>query len=624
MYWYIWWGASAFLLLSALIDAFVISKLRYKRKRILTPNKMLILGTFASSTILLCPIYLEIFSDSIWWVEWGKSILISMQHAIRLFAFDGDYLDVVQGVQSLPQNVPMLYSGLGAFLYFFAPLLTFGFILSFFQNFSAYRTYLFSFFKHTHVFSELNEKSLALAKSMDDTYNKTGKGKKRRYKLWRGALIVFTDVLKKDDEKSLELLEEAKEIGAILFSKDLESIPFRRKHSLRRVSFYLISEDEQEKIRHAQSMMKEYDLRGVELRVFSDDIRGELLLAVKNVKNIKVYRVNDVQSLIYHNLDLHGIHLFENANRVGDTEKVISAVIVGLGKYGIEMLKALTWYCQLPHYRIKIHAFDISEQAEDEFCQLCPELMSETFNGKDIPGEARYEIKIRSGIDVKSKQFADEFSKITDATYVFVCLGNDADNLRTAVMLRTLCERIPYADNPRGPNIETVIYDSNIRNLMGMKWTEDVNRSGVTNFNGDEYRLHMIGDLEHFYSVDTMIDSDLVNAGLLVHRRWGEDDKFWQYEYHYRSSIAKALHERLRVKIGLDIPGIHTDWDKLKPEEKLAIGMIEHVRWNAYMRTEGYQFSGDKSRDSRNDLGKVHNNLVAVTELSDDDLRKDA
>ena len=134
----------------------------------------------------------------------------------------------------------------------------------------------------------------------------------------------------------------------------------------------------------------------------------------------------------------------------------------------------------------------------------------------------------------------------------------------------------------------------------------------------------MIGDLEHFYSFATMIDSNLVEEGKKVHLRWGDESEFWKYEYNYRSSIAKAIHERLRAKMKLDIPGINKEWDKRTDEEKLAIGLIEHVRWNAYMRTEGYQYSGSQNKSSRNDLGKVHHNLVPVTKLSDDDLKKDA
>jgi hypothetical protein len=164
---------------------------------------------------------------------------------------------------------------------------------------------------------------------------------------------------------------------------------------------------------------------------------------------------------------------------------------------------------------------------------------------------------------------------------------------------------------------------------MGVKWEGDKNADnpcGVTYFKKQPYGIHMIGDLDSFYSVDTLIVSKLVEEGREVHRRYsgGDDTGFWKYEYDYRSSIAKAMHERLRVKMKLDIPGIEKEWDSRSEEEKLAIGQIEHIRWNAYMRSEGYQYSGSKSKASRNDLGKLHNNLVLVHELSDDDLKKDS
>lgn len=628
MYWYSFWSLAVAILGLAVIDAIAVLFFRYKRKRILTSNRALILGTWASASVMFYPLYLKELEGTVGVAEYIKAGLVSIQHSIRLFAFDGDYMDIVDMAEGLEPEIQTLYTLLGAILYLAAPILTVGLILSFFKNLTSYVHYVFSFWKHTHVFSELNEKSLALAKSIDDANNKKGQGDKKKYRIWKKALIVFTDVTLKDDEKNLELLEEAKEIGAILFTKDLESIRYRNRHlSVRKVDFYLISDDEEEKIRHAESIMKEYDLESVELRVFSDDIRSELLLAAKNIKKMKAMRVNDIQSLIYHNLDVHGMRLFEKARCVNSSEKTISAIIVGLGKYGIEMMKALTWFCQMPGYRIKINAFDVDEHAEEKIMMMCPELMSAEFNGQDILGEARYEIKIHSGIDTNSPAFFEKLSAIKDATYIFVCLGNDEVNLSTAVKIREACERIHYTGDHRKPDVETVIYDSNIRNTMGMKWitlANEVNPQGVMNFKEQTYNIHMIGDLNHFYCVDTLIDSNLIETGKLVHLRWGNEREFWKYEYNYRSSIAKAIHERLRVKMKLDIPGIHKEWDKRTDEEKLAIGLIEHVRWNAYMRTEGYQYSGSQNKLSRNDLGKVHHNLVPVTKLSDDDLRKDA
>jgi len=442
-------------------------------------------------------------------------------------------------------------------------------------------------------------------------------------------------VVNKNDEDNIELIEEAKEIGAVLFSKDLESIRYRKRYlSVRKLNFYLISEDEEEKLRHAESIMKEYDFPNVELRLFSDDIRSELLLASKKVKLMRAIRVNDIQSLIYHNLDVHGIRLFENARDITPSEKVISAVIVGFGKYGLEMTKALTWFCQLPGYRVKINVFDIDEKAEEKFTNICPELMSSKFNGQDIPGEPHYEINIHNGIDTNTPEFFDKMSQIKDATYIFVCLGNDEINLSTSVKIRSACERIHYTGDHHKPDIETVIYDSNIRNLMGMKWGEErsssseSNNDGVTNFKKQHYNLHMIGDLDNFYSEKTFLDSDLIERGREINIRWAKEndpssinndkEKFDKYEYNYRSSISKAIHEKLRKdmyeKMGVDFPGIDMPRESIlkDPNLCLKIGLIEHIRWNAYMRTEGYSYG-----TATDHLSKKHSCLVSVHKLEE-------
>lgn len=630
MYWNVCWWVSLITWGAAFVFAFALLFLRYNVKGFLTPNRVLIFGTWAASGIFLYPMYFADIGGSEGFERRFKAVLASAQHAIRLFGFDGGYLDVVRKVEDLDPDIQTRYTVLGVIIYLVAPILTISLILSFFKDLTARARYALSFFMDAHVFSELNEKSLALAKSIDDVINKVGKGKNRRYKLFRKALIVFTDIKDYTDEKSLMLIEEAKKLDAILICKDLSALKYRnRRLSARKVRFYLISDNEIEKIHHAEWVMKEYDVKGVELRVFSCDVRSELLLAAKSVKDMKVIRVNDVQSLIYHNLDVHGTRLFEGARCVDGREKIISAVIVGLGGYGIEMMKALTWFCQLKGYKLKINAFDIDSNAKERFTYMCPDLMSDEFNGRDIPGDAYYDIKIHSGIDIDTSAFADEFSKIKDATYIFVCLGNDEVNLSTAAKIRSQCERIRYAGDHHKPDVETVIYNSDIRNTMGVKWEGDKNADnpcGVTYFKKQPYGIHMIGDLDSFYSVDTLIVSKLVEEGREVHRRYsgGDDTGFWKYEYDYRSSIAKAMHERLRVKMKLDIPGIEKEWDSRSEEEKLAIGQIEHIRWNAYMRSEGYQYSGSKSKASRNDLGKLHNNLVLVHELSDDDLKKDS
>jgi len=642
MYWWTFLVISFLIFLSTLALAFILSKLAYKKSRFFTPNRALIIGTFLASTVLLCPIYTVKLFQFAGFFEYLKSIMLSALHALRLFAFDGGYAECFESdiVRTLTAPLNTLYSGFGAFFYIFSPILTLNFVVSFFRDAVAYRKYIISSKMHTHVFSELNEKSLALATDIDQKNNKRldNPGK---YKFFKTDLFVFTGV-GSEYENNKTLLDGARAIGAICFSKDINNINYTNPHrSRRKLSFYIMSENKEDHVRHAEGIMNHYDLLNVELRVFSSDIRTELLLAAKDVKNIKVIRTNEAQALIYHNLDAHGMRLFKNARTSESGEKVISAVIVGLGHYGTEMLLDLAWFCQMDGYTLKIRAFDRNTSARDNFSAMCPELIDEKINGKKIPGEAQYDIDIIGGIDVNSSSFEREFSKITDATYVLVCLGNDVDNLNAAVKIRAITERIEYPNGNRKPDIETIIYSSDIVELMSEKWQKDSsnnNAEGIKNFKNQAYRIHMIGNLKELYSVDTMLksalvfqaesantqyamrvyESELENAMALspsdfskekekIEKKKNENIRaFYKYDYNFRASLARIIHEKKSIELGTKNP------------------TQEHRRWNAYMRSEGYRFSGSKESSSRNDLGKLHHNLVPFEELTEAvDLKKD-
>ena len=651
MYWKLWLIASIAILFGIGIWALILSKLRYKSKRLLTPNKLLFFGVFSSSATLLGAIFYGIDATPSFLPRLAKAIMRCVQHALRLFAMDGDYTELVEILSpSFSEELLSAYSLYLALLYVAAPLLTFGAILSFFKNIASYRRYLFFFGKETFVFSELNEKTLALAKSIDKKHNQVSvkNNSKTRYRWFRRALIVFTDVLEKNEELHYDLVEEAKEMQAILFRKDLSSIHLQEKWRKRNLSFFLVSDDEAEKNRHATTIMKNYDQKNVKLHVFSEDVRSELLLASKRIRNMKVIRVNDIQELIYHNLDLHGTRLFRNARDIGNGEKMISAVIVGLGRYGIEMLKALSWFCQMPGYRLKIHAFDSDPYAEDRIRTLCPELMDERINGQVIEGDAYHEIHVYPNTDVNSPAFANTMRRLRDTTYIFVCLGEDQINISAAVRIRSLCESISYVGHRRAPDIETVVYDTDASAIISEQWQSNSHcrLSGAINTGGQSYRIHMIGDLTHFYDVDTVINFHLIQEGKSINTRWSKelasnahhlseaekreieekcDRLYWRYEYNYRSSNAKALHERLRKKLheelGLHISGVGKTHEEIisDPTLRLAVGKLEHIRWNAYMRSEGYCYGNKKDH-----LAKTHYNLVPVDQLTDDELRLDA
>ena len=68
---------------------------------------------------------------------------------------------------------------------------------------------------------------------------------------------------------------------------------------------------------------------------------------------MKILRIRESESLINRFLFDNGDLILDGAHAVEDGLNVISAVVVGLGKYGREMSKALPWFCQLPDCKFK-------------------------------------------------------------------------------------------------------------------------------------------------------------------------------------------------------------------------------------------------------------------------------
>ena len=271
------------------------------------------------------------------------------------------------------------------------------------------------------------------------------------------------------------------------------------------------------------------------------------------------------------------------------------------------------------------------------------------------------DLVVHPEIDVDSSSFVKEISSIKNATYVLVALGNDDDNISTAINLRMYFERIKAK-----PIIQAIVYNSQQKRAL----------KGIKNFKGQDYRIDFIGDLESSYIEDAIIDSELEKEALKRHlsyvkakidgkefnreeikaylaecgvtedelfalydsvkshpkkhltenearllektkpyilKRINEEQAFWNFEYNYRSSVASAIHMKARIDCG--IPGAAKKTEELTVEERDIIEELEHKRWNAYMRAEGYIYSLSTDPSSRNDLAKMHHDLVEYSAL---------
>ena len=561
-----------------------------KKKFSISSINILIIGVFISSVIAFLPFYKHTFSSDGTLLKWFKTVLISIHHTIRIFIVDSDYESVKNVFGVLNGVLYNAYSGYLAVLYLIAPILSFGMVLSFFKNVAAYRRYIFCYNKDVYVFSRLNEKSISLGESISGMY--------------KNSVIVYTGIQDQDEDNTV-FINKAKKAGAICFKKDLMSVNFKIHSRDSHIKFFMISENESDNVKLALSVVENYKNRDKTwIYVVSDEFEGEVILSSIKTDKIKLRRISDVRTLVYSVLENTGHLLFEQALNVPEYEnqKLISALVVGAGKYGSEMIKSLAWFGQMNGYRLEITAVDKRSDVKQRFCASCPELMDEKFNNQFYDtGEAQYRIDLNSDIDVETIDFYNFINRIKHITYIFVDVGDDEFNIRTAIKLRSYLLK-----NGKSPRMQVVVHNPEKTKVL----------KGITNHSGQSYDIDFVGDLNSLYSVGCIIDSALEEEALLRHKKWGNEADFWKYEYNHRASIASALHRRMKALC--KVPGIDKNPEERTETERLNLRIMEHRRWNAYMRSEGYTYS-----PIRNNLAKTHNCLVTYDNLSDKEKAKD-
>ena len=548
-------------------------------------------GIFLAVWIAVVPVLVTMFQDTSVWQLYA--LFLSIIQTLQIFTINVGADFILDTIGQAPEAVSTIYSCYMTLLFVSAPVLTVSSVALMFSNVATRLIYLLQYRCDVFVFSALNEKSLLLAQSIRQNH--------------KDALILFTGIHKDEEASADEMHKACQGISALLFEQEITAVNYSRHSGKARLTFLVLGENENENVLTALKLVQQFQNRSqTDLFVLSSGVEGELLLSHAGNERMRVRRINEVRSLVYRFLYDEGVRLFEQAVPGRDGTKKITAAIVGLGPYGTEMLKALTWFCQMEGYSVSLHAFDQAPDAEDRFAALCPELMSDTYNAAHIQGESEYAIRIHAGVDVNTRTFAEEYMAIPDATFVFVALGDDRENIVAAANIRMLSERCGSK-----PLIKTLLQNEEESHAL----------ASATNYRGQPYAIESINGLALANVEELMLGSELEKIALERHLKWGKEDEFWNYEYNYRSSMASAIHSKVRILCG--VPGADKPEDQRTIAERDGIEVLEHCRWNTYMRSEGYVYSGSPDRATRNDLGKMHHDLIPFELLSDEDKRKD-
>ena len=477
------------------------------------------------------------------------------------------------------------YIYLLSFDFFAAPLMTFSIVAMFFRNFTAAIYYHLHFFHNIHIFSDLNDKSFALANSIKKEHKK--------------SCIVFTNVTEEVEHNSSHLIKQARDIRAICYRKDILSANFKFHSSWSKLQLYTIKDNEIDNMKQAVELMEKYRKKHrCILYVFTSRPECEYLLNKKaGEKNkedrIIVRRINVVSSLINRILYENGCQLLYEHASVGIPRK-ISVILIGLGQYGMEMLKALVWYCQMYGYKLEINAYDKSPNVLDRLNMSCKELLDNQDSSLSNATEPGYNIHVYPSTDTDSTEFVQKLENLTDPTYILVALGNDEENIRIAVNVRMIFERIAtnniigQTQNPPRPKIQAIVYNSEESKIL----------KNINNHKNENYEIDFIGDVETTYTEKTLINSDLENVAKIIHMEYHPADTFYDYEYYYRSSCASAIHNRavawqlkdisldeeLLIKIEFLFRLAYTIYEPL-PKSSLSEDILQNIyKWSHNMR----------------------------------------
>ncbi len=622
-----------------LIAAVVLATAAYKKKesgsRVLSALHILTFGVFVSTFFIFLPVYYysQEYQDVPAFV---RLFFLSLHNTFRVFILDGEFDIISKSVSSYHKLWSWLFSFYAACLYVAAPVLTFGNVLSLFKN--VWNEMRFSCVKRRPIFafSELNERSIALAGSIAET---KAKGKTR-------PVLVFTDVFEHNEEKDYELLLKAHDLNAICLRKDITRLKYKRKKS--NVELFLIGDHEEENVDQATTITTALNAYGkkqnVKLFVFAagtengyiiDSLDYNALLDGAKKEGFgdntfKIRRVDGIRQLVWNTVPQ--MDLFRSSTE----DQTISVLIAGMGSYGMEFFKMLVWYCQSTDYKLEINMVDKvgagsekpDEVMESILSRQCPELMKK--NRCKVEGDACYDIKCYGGIDFETSRFAELLEKenrLQRTTVAIVALGDDNDNIRTAVYLRTLFDRqnnVIASEQTRAadekPQIYAVVYNSTKSGVVSKD-----NGEFLKNYKEIPYHIHFIGALEEQYSYHNIYDFKLENDAFRYHVAWvnvsfelleeikrkkydpakagnvpegtiesliDAQKKYEQFEYYRLSSMARAIF----------VKGIVA-------RHHSSLEREEHCRWNAYMRSCGYVYG------PRADRAMQHDNLVTCQEL---------
>lgn len=520
--------------------------------------------------------------------EIGYSILFGVIYATKMNGLGLKYPTIVPAAFEIgsgkQEPLGFCYGVYLIIMIIITPIAFGGLIASFFEGLlTLLYFYLSRPFRDVYYFSELNQKSLQLAKDI--------KRKKRK------SLIVFCN---KEKKVSDDLLHAVKYMHFVLLSRrELDFAKCTRNKSY----FFEITEDKIKNLKRTKKLLDIFDCKKLSKRkrerlianttvyFFTSDDESIVALKPDNnrIRSVNLISVNKYKTLFYDLLLRNPIF-----NVLKDGRKDFSITVIGAGYCGLEFVKACAWCTQMgDDYSTKINVIDKNaDYLKTSIQKECPELFNK-----------EYSINYYKE-NVDSATFDDLLlEKCGDTNFITIAVGDDEKNLRLAMDLRKLfiAKDSAYSNKPR---ISVLIDNADYRKNMQKIFSE--------------YELEPFGCDSDYYSHELLLNSDVEKIAMnsfWVYNHTNEPltikEKRKQYfkalEVDRRSNRTNAIHSVYKLYILgylLKKECEATEEEKSQNLENLAelkkiicdktnpqtiqLAKIEHARWTAFYRSEGW------------------------------------
>ncbi len=654
---------SAIILAASLISAIFKYQKRKYQKYVLNALDAMIFGMFAALFVLFLPICIR-ESNPVEWSGYVKCVADAILNSMKVFIVDGDVNSITDAIKPilLGKSWSGFYFMYCSLLYIMAPVITVSYVLLLFKNVFSKLKFKFSTLRPIYIMSDLNERSIHLARDIWE-HNKKAK-------------IVFCDVFDEDVESNKGLLLKAKRIKAICLDKEITDVDVSKKK--KKIEFFLIDEDESKNVNQALAIIKENKNKvNRKVFVFASGVSSAYIIdsadkgivieteenqqfdnneMVDDSKSFKVRRVDEAQSFAWRTFENSDIFsrttqceeiIEENGEIQKEKIKVLSIMIVGFGRYGLELLKTALWFCQMNGYRLEINVIDMMPNNSDGSHEIisglnheCPEILST--NNRRVKGDAFYDIEFFTGVNIFNDSFDKIFyyngddkeklriaQRLARTTTAFIVLGDDDKNIEAAVELRRAFERVKKiaknddlkieVSGADFPGIYAAVFDE-------LRYMNVHNDAPLRNHKEQYFNINFIGGLSEQYSYNNVYCDANEKKAYKYHVQWVDEEakkekwsskkisdckkaaleNYERFEYGRNSSISRAMHIEAISKL----EEFKTLGDK-QPE-------LEHCRWNAYMRSIGYIYNPVKD-----DRAKTHKDLVPFSILDPKQKDKD-